>query len=102
MHRFQTKLIQTSDDGIIANDPRGNILIFNEGAERILGYRKEEVIGKINVSLLYPPRVAQDIRAKINSPGGTGRLINYETIALSKTGEHIPVELSAMLIYEND
>lgn len=32
MHQFQTKLIQTSHDGIIANDPRGNILIFNEGA----------------------------------------------------------------------
>ncbi len=104
MHQFQTKLIQTSHDGIIANDPRGNILIFNEGAERILGHRKEEVIGKINVALLYPSGVAQDIRAKINSPGfgGTGRLVNYETIALSKTGEQIPVELSAILIYEND
>jgi PAS domain S-box-containing protein len=104
MHQFQTKLIQTSQDGIIANDPRGNVLIFNEGAERILGYRKEEVIGQINVALIYPPGVAQDVKAKIKSPGfgGTGRLINYETIALSKPGEQIPVELSAILIYEND
>jgi PAS domain S-box-containing protein len=104
MHQFQSKLIQTSQDGIIANDPRGNILIFNEGAERILGYREEEVIGKINVALLYPPGVAQDVRVKINSPGfgEIGRLINYETMALSKTGEHIPVELSAILIYEKD
>jgi PAS domain S-box-containing protein len=104
MHQFQAKLIQTSHDGIIANDPRGNILIFNEGAERILGHRKEEVIGKINAALLYPPGVAQDVRAKINSPGfgGTGRLINYETMALSQTGEQIPVELSAILIAEND
>jgi PAS domain S-box-containing protein len=104
MHQFQTKLILTSHDGIIANDPRGNILIFNDGAERILGHRKEEVIGKINVALLYPPGIAQDVRGKINSPGfgGTGRLINYETVALSKTGEQIPVELSASLIYEND
>lgn len=104
MHRFQTKLIQTSDDGIIANDPHGNILIFNEGAERILGYREEEVIGKINVVRLYPPGMARDVRAKINSPkyGGAGRLIHYETETLSKTGEEIPVELSAILIYEND
>ncbi len=104
MHQFQSKLIQTSQDGIIANDPRGNILIFNEGAGRILGYREEEVKGKINVALLYPPGVAQDVRAKINSPefGGTGRLINYETMALSRAGEHIPVELSAILIYEKE
>jgi PAS domain S-box-containing protein len=104
MHQFQSKLIQTSQDGIIANDQHGNILIFNEGAERILGYRKEEVIGKINVALLYPPGVAQDIRTKINSPefGGIRRLINYETIGLSKTEEHIPIELSAISIYEKD
>lgn len=104
MHQFQAKLIQTSNDGIIANDPQGNILIFNEGAEKILGYRKEEAIGKINVARLYPPGMAQDIRAKITSPeyGGAGRLIHYETDALSKTGERIPVELSAVLIHEND
>ncbi len=104
MHQFQTKLIQTSNDGIIANDPRGNILIFNEGAERILGYRREEVIGKLNVALLYPPGAAQDVRAKISSPkyGGRRRLVHYETMALSKTGEEVPVELSAILIYEND
>jgi PAS domain S-box-containing protein len=104
MHQFQTKLIQTSNDGIIANDPQGNILIFNKGAEKILGYRQEEAIGKINVARLYPRGMAQDVRAKITGPeyGGPGRLIHYEIEALSKTGERIPVELSAVLIHEND
>jgi PAS domain S-box-containing protein len=103
MHQFQAKLIQTSDDGIIANDPSGNVIIFNEGAERILGYRKEEVLGKINVARFYPPDMAQDVRAKINSPeyGEAGRLIHYEIEALNKTGELIPIELSAILIYED-
>jgi PAS domain S-box-containing protein len=104
MHQFQTKLIQTSNDGIIAHDPHGNIIIFNEGAERILGYRQKEAIGRINVARLYPPGIAQEVRAKITGPeyGGAGRLIHYEIEALSKTGEQIPVELSAILIYEND
>ena len=104
MHEFQTKLIQTSNDGIIANDRRGNIIIFNEGAERILGYQKDEVIGKIRVTQLYPLGVAQEVRAKIDGPeyGGPGRLIHYETMGLSKTGEQIPVELSASLIPGND
>jgi PAS domain S-box-containing protein len=101
MHEFQSKLIQTSSDGIIANDRRGNVIIFNEGAERILGYRQDEVIGKIKVAQLYPPGVAKTIRAKIEGSayGGPGRLIPYETMALSKTGDQIPVELSASLIY---
>ena len=104
MLEFQTRLIQTSNDGIIANDRLGNIIIFNEGAERVLGYRRDEVIGKIKVAQLYPPGVAQEIRAEIAGAeyGGTGCLIHYETMALSKTGEHIPVELSASLIHGDD
>ncbi|MBM4301603.1 MAG: PAS domain S-box protein [Deltaproteobacteria bacterium] len=104
MLEFQTKLIQTSNDGIIANDQHGNIVIFNEGAERVLGYRPDEVIGKIKVTQLYPSGVAQEVRAKIDGPeyGGPGRLIHYETVGLSKTGEQIPVELSASLILGND
>jgi PAS domain S-box-containing protein len=100
MHEFQTRLIQTSNDGIIANDRHGNIIIFNEGAERVLGFRRDEVIGKIKVTQLYPPRVAQEVKAQIASLeyGGTGRLIHYETMGLSKTGEQIPIELSASLI----
>lgn len=104
MHQFQTKLIQTSNDGIIANDQQGNILIFNEGAERILGYPKEEVINRLKVHMLYPPGIAQEVMEKINSQdhGGVGRLIQYETIAVHRNGEQIPIELSASLIYGKD
>jgi YesN/AraC family two-component response regulator len=32
-HELEHNLIQTSMDGIIANDRRGNLIIFNEGAQ---------------------------------------------------------------------
>jgi PAS domain S-box-containing protein len=104
MHQLQTNLIQTSSDGIIANDREGNIIIYNEGAERILGYRKEEVIGKLKVDKLYPPGLAREVKKKIYNQGygGPGRLIQYEVIGVSKTGEHIPAELSASLILEGN
>lgn len=103
MHQFESKLIQTSNDGIIANDRAGNILIFNEGAERILGYRKEEVMGKMTVDRIYPPGLAREIKKKIYSPqyGPPGQLVLYETVALSKPGEPIPVEVSASMIFED-
>ena len=103
MHQFQTKMIQTSNDGIIASDGQGNILIFNAGAEKILGYRQEEVIGKIKVQAIYPPNSAGQILKKLFSSdfGGRGRLINHETVVFSKSGELIPVELSATLIVED-
>ena len=46
------RLVTSSPNGIIAIDERGNITTFNEEAERILGYDKEEVIGT-PVSRLY-------------------------------------------------
>ncbi len=103
MHEFQVKLIQTSSDGIIASDPHGNIILFNQGAEKILGYRREEVIGRLDVTLLYPPGVARDLKQKIISPeyGVPGRLEGYETRVLAKNGEEIPIELSAAMILED-
>ena len=76
MLEFQTRLIQTSNDGIIANDRHGNILIFNEGAERVLGYRKDEVIGTIKVTQLYPPQGSPGGQGKNSQPGiwGAGAL----------------------------
>ncbi len=104
MHEFQEKLIMTSGDGIIANDRQGNILIFNEGAEKILGYRREEVVGKINVRDIYPEGEARKVKKMIYSPeyGGPGRLVAYETACVSKSGDLVPIELSASLIFEDD
>jgi PAS domain S-box-containing protein len=103
MHEFQIKLIQTSPDGIIANDTHGNIILFNQGAEQILGYRRDEVIGRLHVTRIYPPGVAREIKKKIKSPehGGPGRLVQYQTRILTRNGEEIPIELSATLILEN-
>jgi PAS domain S-box-containing protein len=101
-HEFEYNLIQTSMDGIIANDRDGNIVIFNEGAERIYGYTREEVLSRMPVSKLYDEGVARQIKKMIYGPeyGGPGRLINYEVEVLTKAGERVPILLSATLLYE--
>lgn len=102
-HLLQAKLIQTSTDGIIVNDLAGNILIFNEGAAKLLGYEPEEVVGKMNVSRLYPPRQAHEIKHLIYDPayGGAGLLENFETVVQHKDGTLIPIWLSARLLYDD-
>ncbi|HDM76932.1 MAG TPA: response regulator, partial [Deltaproteobacteria bacterium] len=102
-HDFEHKLIETSIDGIIANDRKGNILIFNEGASRIYGYTKEEAIHQLHVTKLYPEGEAKRIKKKIYSDeyGGPGRLVNYETTAVTKDNRLVPILLSATLIYED-
>mgnify|MGYP001037775256 CR=1 FL=1 len=52
MHRFQT-LFDHVLEGIIATDTQGIVETFNPAAERIFGYRAEEVVGR-NVSMLMP------------------------------------------------
>ncbi|ONN71921.1 PAS domain S-box protein [Pseudomonas oryzihabitans] len=44
-----------SEVGIIATDRDGLITLFNEGAERLLGYRAEEVVGRWHASDLHLP-----------------------------------------------
>ncbi len=103
-HDFEHQLIQTSMDGIIANDPQGNIITFNEGASRICGYSREEALCKLNVVQLYAPGGAQEVKKQIRGPefGGPGRLINFETQVLRKDGRLVPILLSARVISECD
>lgn len=101
---FLINLIEDSVDGIIATDMRGNILIFNTGAERILGYQSEEVIGKMNIRELYPPGVAQEVMQKMRSPddGEAGKLASYKVVLRNRWGEWIDCDLSASLIYDHE
>jgi len=101
-HELEHNLIQTSMDGIIANDRQGNIIIFNEGAERIYGYTREEAVSSFHVTKLYPEGQAKHIKKMIygNEYGGPGRLINYAVEVLTKTGELVPILLSATVLYD--
>ena len=101
-HELEHNIIQTSMDGIIANDRQGKIIIFNEGAERIYGYTREEATSKIHVTQLYPEGQAKQIKKMIygDEYGGPGRLINYSVEVLTQTGELVPILLSATIIDE--
>jgi PAS domain S-box-containing protein len=60
-NEFLMNLIESSVDGIIVTDMKGNILIFNKGAENILGYKAEEVVGKMNIRSIYEAGVGKEV-----------------------------------------
>jgi two-component system NtrC family sensor kinase len=101
---FFTNIIQHSVDGIIGADMKGNVMIFNEGAENMLDYKSDEVIGKIHIIELYPPGIAKEMMRRLRSDGhgGRGKLQSSQTILIDKEGNEIPVNISAAIIYDDD
>ncbi len=99
---FLMNLIESSVDGIIVTDMKGDILIFNRGAENLLGYKSEEVVGKMNIRSIYQPGVAKEVMDKLKSPdfGGVGKLTSFPIFHKRKDGELIEGDLSASLIYD--
>jgi PAS domain S-box-containing protein len=100
---FLESLIQASVDGIVASDLKGTIILFNEGAERIYGYRSDEVLGRLNARKLYPDGVAEQVMRMLRGPahGGPGRLESTRLEAMDKDGETISISLSAAMIYQD-
>jgi PAS domain S-box-containing protein len=52
--RFRLLVHNVLDYGIFMLDPTGHIVSWNDGAERIKGYREEEIRGR-HFSVFYPP-----------------------------------------------
>jgi len=100
---FLEGLIESSVDAIVAADLQGRVILFNPAAERVYAYAAEEVVGKLNVRALYPEGMAREVMRRIRSPefGGVGKLVRMRAEAMSKTGERIPIELSASFLYEH-
>lgn len=100
---FLERVIASSVDAIVSADRRGRILVFNRAAARIFGYDPAYVLSHLNVEQLYPPGVAREVMNKIRSPehGGPDRITDYQVNLLDSQGRHIPVKISAGLIYEN-
>jgi PAS domain S-box-containing protein len=99
---FLEKLIDSTVDAIIAADIEGKIILYNPGAERVFGWKPEDVIGRMSVERLYPDGVARQIMRMLRSPsyGGVGRLELTRREILTNTGDVVPVNMTASMIYE--
>lgn len=103
-HDFQENLIESSIDSIIGIDRKGTIVTFNKAAERLTGYKSEEVIGQKSIPEIYhPPESAREIKKKMygSDYGGPGRVEDLEVEVLSKNGDIVPIRLSATFLYKD-
>ena len=97
---FFQNVIQSTVDGIVVVDTKGNVLIFNEGMERLTGYSAEEIINRGHISSFYNIDVAKENMKKMRSEayGPPGKLNPTSMTVTTREGEEIPITLSASII----
>jgi len=88
----------------MATDMKGNIILWNRGAEEILGYQADELIGKKNIAAIYPEGKLKKIMIMIRSSeyGGVGKLRSYPMVFLSRDFEPVEGNFSAAILYDSE
>ncbi|HVV13689.1 diguanylate cyclase [Amycolatopsis sp.] len=94
---FYAELLEAAPDGIVVVDDRGTIRLTNRKAELLLGWTREELVGKPLETLVplraragHPQHRDGYVRDPRNRPMGTG----LELTALRADGTEFPVDIS--------
>ncbi|RJQ57540.1 MAG: PAS domain S-box protein [Desulfobacteraceae bacterium] len=97
---FLNMIIRDSPNAIMAIDMEGGIILWNHAAEETLGYRAQDVVGKMNIQKIYPEGMAQKVMKMMRSPsyGGPGRLTAYPMVYVRQDGRIVEGNLSASII----
>lgn len=96
---FLEKIIETSVDGILINDAKGDIISVNKAIEKMSGFKKEEIINQ-HTAWLIPPdkrlrdKIKREIIPKLFSEGS----VAYNSLWQRKDGTKIDIELTSAMI----
>ncbi len=92
------ELMEAAKDAVLVLDEKGRIDFWNRSAERMLGWKEEEITGKYLYETLTPLKFRETVRNSFVSFYKTGSGANIgkmlELSVLHKTGRTITVELS--------
>jgi PAS domain S-box-containing protein len=92
-------IVESSDDAILSVDLDGIIPTWNRGAEKLLGYTAEEVIGKPVAMLISPDKQGEEPEILERIRRGE-RVQDYETERLRKDGSPVAISLSVSPIMD--
>lgn len=91
-------ILATSLDGVLLMDMHGRVRDWNQAAERIFGWRPDEIVGRVLADHIIPERLraAHNQGLKNYLLTGTGPIFGkrLELPALRRDGTEFPVELS--------
>ena len=102
--RHMRAVLDHALDAVIGMDEHGRIIGWNLQAERMFGWSRDEVIGRLLAELIVPERLRQahEHGWRRLVAGGEPRLLGrrFETLALTRDASEFPVELAVTPIHE--
>ncbi len=84
--------LKSISDAVIGATLDGTIISWNQGAEKIFGYSKEEVTGR-NILILTPPFYPNEMPDILDKIRDDIEVEHYETVRQKKSGEIINISL---------
>jgi PAS domain S-box-containing protein len=94
------ELFENAKDAIYVHDLQGTYVRINCAAEKLSGYKREEIVGRNFLEFIAKEHIelARDsFSTKLAKKGAT----SYELDFIAKDGRRVPVEISSRAIHEN-
>jgi PAS domain S-box-containing protein len=86
-------IVSSSDDAIVGKTLDGNIVSWNTGAERLFGYRADEVIGRSITVLIPADRLHEETEILSRIRRGE-RVEHFQSLRVRKDGSPVDVSLT--------
>ena len=86
-------IVDSSSDAIISKNLDGIVNSWNTSAERIFGYKAEEMIGH-PITNIIPPELHEEEAMILNRLRSGQRISHFETVRIAKSGKRITVSLT--------
>lgn len=86
-------IVDSSEDAIVSQDLQGVVTSWNHGAERLFGYRADEMLGK-PISLIIPSDRGSEEAVILTAIAHGESIGTYETVRVRKDGTRLDVSLA--------
>ncbi len=96
--RYFEAVVRQSAVAVVVTDPDHTVRLWSAGAERLLGYRSDEIVGKPH-RIVVPPDLYEshelDLRRRVLEDE---QVLYFATHRLAKDGRRIPVEVCRSVV----
>jgi len=94
-------IVESSEDAIASKDLNGIITSWNASAERMFGWKADEIVGQ-SVLLVIPPELHKDEEMILGKIRRGERIQHFETVRVRKDGKRLYVSLTISPVKDAD